>query len=333
MSRVDYVLMLGIALTIAVIGFLPGVLTGLMAAVGLFVYRYSRVDVIKHTFTAAQQSSNIDRAAAATAFLQSAGSSVVVAELQGFVFFGTANRILELVNRRIRSSEPSKSFIFDFEGVSGVDSSAIALFERIAVLCAENDIHLILSGLPRKLADQFSEVIERQPDNIHTEPDLDYALAWCEEWLLADQTASNIGDDPLPPDLMTLLDPYLDMVEFLPGNRLMTQGDPSPGLLMLLDGKASVILESLESDPVRIRTLLGGTVLGEISLYTGSRCTATVVADSACRVARLSPDRFESLPDEDPALAERLNAYVAKILAERVVQANETIRALRRRSS
>lgn len=330
MSRIDYILMVAIALTIAIIGFLPGVLAGLMAAVGLFVYRYSRVDVIKHTYTAAQQSSNIERAAAATSFLQEAGSSVIVAELQGFVFFGTANQILDLVNRRIRSSEPSEFFVFDFQGVTGVDSSAIAVFERIAVLCAEHGIRLLLSGLRNEIADQFSEVIEGLPDTVRTEPDLDYALASCEERLLAGQAASNVGDVPLPPDLMKRLDPHLEMVEFLPGDRLMTQGDHSPGLLMLLDGKASVILEYLESEPVRVRTLLGGTVLGEISLYTGSPCTATVVADAPCLVARLSPVRFEGLPAEDPATAERLNAYVAKILAERVAQANETIRALRR---
>ena len=304
-----------------------------MAAVGLFVYRYSRVDVVKHTYTAAQQSSNIERAAAATRFLQDAGSAVVVAELQGFIFFGTANRILELGRRRIRSSEPSELFIFDFQAVTGVDSSAIAVFERIAILCAEDDIRLVLSSLRSEIAGQFSELIETMPDFVRTEPDLDHALAWSEEWLLAGHSASNVGDDPLPPDLMTLLDPHLERVEFLPGDHLMTQGDPSPGLLLLLDGKASVILESPGSDPVRIRTLLGGTVLGEISLYTGSRCTATVVADAACRVARLSPDRFESLSDEHPTVAERLNGYVARILAERVAQANETIRALHRRSS
>ena len=46
-----------------------------------------------------------------------------------------------------------------------------------------------------------------------------------------------------------------------------------------------------------------GTVLGEISLYRDEPHTATAVADTDCDVLHLTPERFEDLCREAPAVA------------------------------
>ncbi len=143
MTRLDYVLMWGIVVIVATVGFLPGVAAGLVAAIALFVIRYSRIDVVKHSLTARDHRSNIERSEIDTDYLQETGDSVLILELQGFIFFGTASRITRHVRSRMESAEELHFVIFDFRQVTGVDSSAVVLFERIALLAREHRLVLV----------------------------------------------------------------------------------------------------------------------------------------------------------------------------------------------
>jgi SulP family sulfate permease len=110
----------------------------------------------------------------------------------------------------------------------------------------------------------------------------------------------------------------------------MTQGDPAPGIFLIRSGQATVLLDSTEGSPVRLRTLLEGTVLGEISLYRREPVTATVVAESDCDVLHLTPSAFDDLCRTDPAAAADFHVFVARILAGRVTHANRAIQAFQR---
>jgi SulP family sulfate permease len=90
-----------------------------------------------------------------------------------------------------------------------------------------------------------------------------------------------------------------------------------------------VLLEGEDGRQVRLRTLLQGTVLGEISLYRGEVCSATVVTDSTCEVLHLTPESFDQLCRNDPSAAAILHVFVARTLAGRVSHANRAIRALK----
>jgi SulP family sulfate permease len=328
MSRIDYTLSLVILVVIAAVGFLPGVAVGLVAAVALFVVRYSRVDVIKHTLTGEDQQSNIERAAEDAEYLHARGRATLILELQGFIFFGTASRILTRVKDAL-ASEPELRFIMcDFRRVSGIDSSAVVILERITTLGKDHGVVMVLTGLGEAQISQFGEVTSEY-GAIEVHADLDLGLAWCEDQLLDDRPGDELRPRALPLDLSDDLAPYLSMRTVPAGELLMRQGDPTPGILLITTGRATVRLDTADGQSVRLRTLLGGTVLGEISLYRDEPCTATVVTDTDCQVLHLTPDRFEVLCRDDPEVAARLHRFVARTLAGRVSHANRTIRALR----
>jgi SulP family sulfate permease len=90
----------------------------------------------------------------------------------------------------------------------------------------------------------------------------------------------------------------------------------------------TVLLEGTDGQRVRLRTLLGGTVLGEISLYRDEPCTATAVTETECEVLHLTPEAFDELCRSDPEAAARFHVFVARTLAGRVSYANRAIRAL-----
>lgn len=328
MTRQDYVLMWGIVVIVATVGFLPGVAAGLVAAIALFVVRYSRIDVVKHSLTARDHRSNIERSEIDADYLQERGDSVLILELQGFIFFGTASRITRHVRSRMESAEELGFVIFDFRQVTGIDSSAVVLFERIALLAQEHGLVLMLTGLNSTHRAQFSQLIAEYDDVIRDEVDLDHGMAWCEDRLLGDAGEGNGEQRTLPGRLAHELGPYLAARTIPAGSQLMRQGEPTSGIFIIMSGRVTVLLEGRDGEQVRLRTLLEGTVLGEISLYRDEPHTATAVADTDCDVLHLTPERFEDLCREAPAVAADFHAFVARILAGRVSHANRAIRAL-----
>lgn len=330
MGRLDYLLMLSIVAIIATVGFLPGVAAGLIAAIVLFVIRYSQIDVVKHSLTAREHRSNIERAAAEARYLDEVGGSVLILELQGFIFFGTAHRIMTQVRAQLESDTTVRFVVCDFRLVTGIDSSALIIFERLALVAQEHGFVVVLTGLRDEQRLQFADLVIRFPETAHFEPDLDYGVAWCEERLIEDAGGVSDGRRAMPEGLIDRLLPYLDSRDLPAGSELMHQGDPTPGLFLIVSGRATVQLETADGSPVRLRTLLEGTLLGEISLYRGEPVTATVVADTDCQLLHLSPEAFARLCVADPGLAADLHAFVARTLAARVSHANRTIRALHR---
>jgi len=328
MTRLDYALMWGIVLVIATIGFLPGVAAGLVAAIALFVVRYSRIDVVKHSLTASEHRSNMERSETDAELLQEAGDSVLILQLQGFIFFGTASRITWHVRSRLENTETLRFVIFDFRQVTGVDSSAVVLFERIALLAREHGLVLVFTGLSPTHRAQFSELIADYEDVIRDEADLDHGMAWAEDRLLA---AAGMGDGQqraLPGRLADELAPYLAIRTIPAGIQLMRQGEPTSGIFLIVSGRVTVLIEGRDGEQVRLRTLLEGTVLGEISLYRDEPHTATAVTDTECEVLHLTPKRFDDLCRESPAVAADFHVFVARTLAGRVSHANRAMRAL-----
>jgi SulP family sulfate permease len=91
-SRLEYAVILLILIIIATLGYLQGVAVGIVAAVVLFVVNYSRVSVTKHILTGAELQSRVTRSPNQRKALIEQGEKTFVLQLQGFIFFGTANK-------------------------------------------------------------------------------------------------------------------------------------------------------------------------------------------------------------------------------------------------
>jgi SulP family sulfate permease len=330
MTVLDYALMCGIVVIIATVGFLPGVVAGLLAAIALFVVRYSRIDVVKHSLTATEHQSNIERPSVDADYLQTTGDSVLILELQGFIFFGTASRIIRHVKTHLEAAESPQVVICDFRFVTGVDSSAVMLFDRIALLARDNELLLIFTGMSPSQYAQFSELRSEYDDVVRDEPDLDHGMAWSEDYLLAQAGERQGQQRALPEGLAIQLAPYLVPRTIAVGEYLMRQGDPTPGIFLIMSGRVTVLLEGRDGQRVRLRTLLEGTVLGEIGLYRDEPCTATAVTETDCEVLHLTPEAFADLCHDDPSAAAEFHLFVARTLASRVTYSNRAIRALLR---
>lgn len=340
LERVDYGLVLVIVVVIAAVGFLPGVAVGLVLTAALFLVTYSRTEVVRTRRTGATTPSRLDRSVADQTVLEGERARIAVLELQGFLFFGTGHGLAEEVRRLLEEAPTTAFVVLDLSRVTGVDSSAVRSLARILQRLARAEVDLVLAGGGDRIARSLRADPEAPHDRLRLTPDLDHAMQWCEEQLLARATPSA---DPSPTSLRDLLrdelgsdalvarlEAVLERQVVPAGTRILTRGDDDRDLYLVEHGRLTVHLPGPDGTSIRIRELHAGTVIGEIGLELGVPRAADVVADSEVVLLRLPADALARLEVDDPPLASAVHRALARLLARRLVTSLRTIEALER---
>jgi SulP family sulfate permease len=157
LNRIDYAVIWIILLTVALVGFLEGIGVGIVIASVIFTLSYSRLSVIKHELSGAEHRSNRARSMAQEQWLQQNGQQIQLFCLQGYLFFGTTNVLLESVQRRLADETlpEVRYLVFDFHRVSGMDVSALMSFAKLRRLTTARRIKLIFTDLTAAMTGQF----------------------------------------------------------------------------------------------------------------------------------------------------------------------------------
>lgn len=337
LPRLEYAVLLGIVVVIAVWGFLPGVVVGLAAAIVLFLVAYSRLDVVRHELSGVSYRSKVDRSAEHCAVLREQGGHLHILELEGFLFFGTANSLFERIHAQVHDrAQPSLRFlVLDLRRVTGLDSSAVLSFSKAHTLAGVEGFVLVLTGLSGRVRRALEQggLIPEDEATLRVFDELDYGVQWCEEQLLA--AAATDGDAPTD-DTADWLDgfdgaamrDYLEAMTIPPGQVLIRQGDEADGLYFVASGRLTVQLSSDHGPGSRLRTLGAGAVVGELTMYLQVPRTATVVSDTKSTVYRLSAASLDAMARSHPELAAQLHHRLAEVMAARLADSLGTIEAL-----
>jgi CRP-like cAMP-binding protein len=107
-----------------------------------------------------------------------------------------------------------------------------------------------------------------------------------------------------------------------PGEKVISEGEPVNGLVLVLAGELVVQKEDPGGGVVSLSILREGDVAGEIALLRGLRATATVAASRKTAVATLSRQAFEALIKQYPAIRE----YLEGLSDRRLRMIGETMR-------
>ena len=103
---------------------------------------------------------------------------------------------------------------------------------------------------------------------------------------------------------------------FLPGDAMVTQGDPAEGLLILLEGTAHAALRGPDGEGRFIGGFTSGDVVGEMALVTREARSATVFADSPVRALIVPTAAFDQLAGRHLELGMVLTELVADRLGQ-----------------
>ncbi len=334
LPAIDYAIVLLILGVIAAVGFLPGVVVGIIAAVVMFVVSYSRTSIVKHELSGATFKSRVTRSADDRAALEALGDQAYFLQLQGFIFFGTANSLLEQVRARTRR-HPTRYVVLDFRQVIGFDSTALLSFDKMRQLARENGFTLVLAALSPGLRRQFSRGgIETEAGVVRFAADLDRAAEWCEDQICAagtdvlDRTLADYLHDIVPGEATRRLVGYMERLTVAEGDHLIRQDAEPDHLFFIESGQLTAQLEPADAAPLRLETMQGGRAVGELGFYLGTRRSAAVVADRPSVVYSLSLAALARIEADDPEAAYAIHRVVVHLLGERVLHLVRAVEAL-----
>jgi SulP family sulfate permease len=340
LPRADYAVVLLILVVIATFGFLPGVGVGIAVAIVLFVVNYSRTDVVKHALSGSEYRSRTERSPQQSDALRTHADEIWILELQGFVFFGTASRLVDRIRQRAVSPEhsPLEFLVLDFKRVTGVDSSAMLSFAKVLTLAEKEGFPVLFTSARAGVRTQLERVGFRQVEGeVMFLADLDQAVQWCEDEILrrASLAQGGPGDSiwvyllaglgPVNADRLTS---YLRRLEFVEGDVLIQEGEATRDVYLLESGRVTAVMTTAGGETVRLRSMGPGTVVGEMAQYLKTIRTASVVAERPLIAYRLSEEAFEEMEEQEPQLAAALHRMFAALIAQRLADTLDTVRAL-----
>jgi len=327
---VDLGISLFVALMSIAINIVLAVFIGIVLAVFLFVLRMSRSNIRK-TYRCDVVRSRRFRNPVELEVLERRGRSVLAIELQGALFFGTADRLAQFVD--VETADGAKAVLLELRRVTEIDSTGARILGDIDVALRARGIKLAMVLSSR------TEAAARLADVFHHDrffPDIDRAIEWAEDDLLREfapsgATELSLAEVPLlrdfSADQIEGLRGWLEPVAWPAGHVVFRSGEPGSALYLVTKGRASVHIVHDEGD-IRLVTFAPGAVVGELALLDRGPRSATVTVDQDLAGFALSASAFDRLCQRQPDIGIKLLAALGHELSVRIRYANLTIQQL-----
>ena len=161
--------------------------------------------------------------------------------LQGFLFFGTADKLYEQIRAHtLNPAMPLRFVVLDLALVSGMDSTATLSIRKLLLLMREKQIIPVIAGLEGRTRKQWLEAGMDSDARLQLFVDQDHAVEWCEDQIIAEYAAGDVAMATLYDDLTSILPNhagvekltgYLEKLEIEAGTYLMRRGDDPDALI------------------------------------------------------------------------------------------------------
>jgi sulfate permease, SulP family len=310
---------------------------GVLLAIVLFLVEHTRTAVVRRELEPSMFASR-RRSPGESGVLERHARDTLLVELQGSLFFGTADRVVEELTP---SLSVRRFVILDLFHVRSVDLSAIHALKPVAARLAGRGGRLLLSRVPVKIASRLEShlrqlALDRPPFSVLVVPHVEDALEWAEERILGEQRR------PRAPLALEEIDPVRGLparvVEALrrvaaervlaPGERLFSAGDGGRELFLVRSGGVRV-LAPLEAGRVHLVTTVGaGDFLGELAYLDGGERSADAVAGPETSLFVLTHEGVARAAQEVSGLGVFLSARIAVALSRRLRRATAEARRL-----
>lgn len=318
-------------------GFAVGVAAGVLVTLVVFVRSMNRSLVRWHDTAAAEPSRRV-YPPPQEAFLRDARLRIAVLELEGALFFGSAERLARELDA---IGGETRFVILDLRGVSTIDASAAMLLQQQSVNLGRRGLALLLAGVtaehPHGRRLRAFGCFRDTPRNDWF-ADVDRATEAAEQQLLAGAGLA-LGDSAVAPQQSSLfagLDAaqsaavlaHMTRRRLAAGEVLFREGDASDGLYVLIRGSITVVAGSgPEHRRQRFVSFSAGLMLGETAMLDGGGRSAGATADADAELLQLTQQGLDAIGREQPALAAQLYRNIALHLSARLRRATSLRRS------
>jgi SulP family sulfate permease len=332
---------LGIAILVACVSLCVNLVAAVFIGVGIAVLMYLRqssATVIRRVVNGKNFRSSRQRNEAESDALNIHGGKIHLLELEGGLFFGSAEAVRNCV--RHLQNMGGRYLVFDFKRVTYIDLTASVVLQDLFNGLHKAGVHLSLSYITNE-----SEIMQRLRDQDHTGV-LDAidcfqtskeAFEHMEDTVLQDNTTDRYASDPnvnqmlgldkFPIEISCMLIDYLQRETYRSGEIICGQGETADAVYFVYSGLAAMFVQKGSRD-IRLASFGKGIFFGETALMGEPVYPATVSALSDVVVYRLNTASFGNIQKNYPELSQAIFTVVSKSLAQRLYQSYTCIAEL-----
>ncbi len=312
------------------------------AALSVVTFVYVMADsAVRRSYVGGSGRSRTTRPAAESEALLQGASLIEVIELQGAIFFGSADQVSRRVDAAL--GRGARHVILDVRRVTSVDLSGARRLLQVSerLWRAGRDVSLanVRPGTPFWTSLEDFGLLSRLRDD-HVFAALEEAVDHAEREVLAQTKGLATGHPTsaaqalealgLPKPVAESLAGRLPELRFDPGEAIFREGEPSDCFFLILAGSVDITLP-ITADPdsqtTRLATLMPGLLLGEMGFLAGAPRSADAVARTAVTCLRIDTATVDDLRASRPETAHDLMRAIASQIGHNLLVANAALRA------
>ena len=325
-----------VATVTVTLGFLPALAVGFALSFVLLMVGMNR-SLIRSVTSGLQRPSRRQWVGADAAHVHTARERVKVVELEGPLFFGTAERLADEVERSVGIADV---VVLDFRLVTSIDATAALLTQRLARRMASRGVALVLAGVTRTGRHGQALLAHWNADGDPRRwfSDADKALEWAERRAVraaagGDSTELALHDMPLLQNLdaaqRAIVSPLFARLDVPRGTVVFREGDAGDTLYLIARGAVDISVLNADARRSRIVTMSTGAMFGEMALFDGRTRSATAVAAEQTVLYVVSRQTLlVDLPGSHPGIAIALLTALARQCAMRLRDTTALLRSL-----
>lgn len=339
----DFAVIAAVIVTALTVSLIAASGVGIALALMLFIREQIGGTIVRRKMLGGETFSKRVRTQEEMKILVEHGDRMVVVELQGSVFFGTANQLYTALEADLKVRD---FVIIDMRRVQTIDMTAAHMLDLIKDMLAERNCFLIFSHLPhdlpsgRDMEEFFDQVGLVRPESpVRLFGELDEALEWVEDRILEEvrceineQAPLGLGEIELfagrKAETLAALDQCMEKRSYKAGDKIFARGDGGDELFLIRRGSVRIMLPINGKQSHHLGTFGRGAFFGEMAFLDGATRSADAIAFTDTDIYMLSRKTFDVFAENHKKLALGLMEGLASVLSSRLRYTDAELRVL-----
>jgi SulP family sulfate permease len=342
---VDFLVVLAVVGVALTVGLVAASVVGVVLSIGLFLREQVGGAVVRRKSFVGQRSSTWYRPENEMRVLESLGETAVIFELQGSLFFGTAQQLYRALEADLATTD---YLILDLQRVQSVDVTAAHTLSLVRDVLAERKVPLLFSNVRERLPNgrnlrEFLELagLKAEDGAVIFVPTLEAAIEWVENRLLGDGQSS-LGDELQPLELHEIelfkgskadtladLELCLEKRSWQAGEVIYSRGESNDNLYLIRRGEVKIVSCVGRGTSLKhIATFGRGEFFGGLAFFDHRPRSNDAIATCDCDMYVLTLEKFNGLAEEHKRIALILVTQLARMLAIRLRHIDDELNLL-----
>ncbi len=342
-TMLDFGVIAAVVVTALTVSLIAASGVGILLAVVLFIREQIGGSIVRRKLLGNETFSKRVRTHEEMEILTARGDRAAIIELQGSLFFGTADQLYLSLEPELKTRD---FLILDMRRIQTVDVTAAHLLEQVEDMLAERNGFLIFSAIPatlpsgRDMKQYFDQVgLIRSDSPVRVFPELDDALEWVEDRIIRE--AALLHDEEIALQLHELelfagrkeqtlaeLEQCMEQRHVAAGDSIFSRGDAGDELFLIRRGAVRIVLPLSDRQSHHLGTFGRGAFFGEMAFLDGAVRSANAVAFVDTDLYVLSRRAFDKFAEDHKKLGLNLMEGIASVLASRLRYTNAELRVL-----